>query len=302
MAVPSRGALVVLAACLASLATAASASAAAPAASGTVYGGYTAQDAPLVVTLDRTRTQIRTVGIHVASADGYTFGDTGRAVAVKPPVMRVGDDIVTNTRISSTGAFKAAGQALTGYGGGPSGSGLLGVVTYTLTGKVKGALMQGTLKARLALTDPATGRPSRTVTFRTLSWVASSRPGRVFAGTTKANEPVVIELNATGHVCKFLRVPWSASGAAGDWAIAEAFRNMTLTGGAYARVWSSPFPRSDGGVNTFDYNLSMRVGATKASGSLQVKVTETSAAGAIEGTYDSGPIAFTAATSAKTAT
>jgi hypothetical protein len=301
MIVQLRRAFIALVVCLASLTAAASGLAATtPAASGTVYGGYTSQDAPLVVTLDRTRTQIRTVGIWVVSADHYVFSRTGRAVAVKPPVLRMGDDFITNARISRTGAFKATGTAVMSYAG-DNGTVLPGVVTYTLTGKVRRAVMQGTLKAQLALTDPSTMKVAKTVTFGTRRWVASSQPGRVFAGTTKAQEPVVIELNATGHVCKVLRVPWHADGPAGSWVIAEAFTNMTLRGGAYSRVWSQPYSRDDGGQNTFDYNLSVRVGATKASGALQVKVTETSAAGAVEGAYDSGRVTFTATTSAKTA-
>lgn len=234
------------------------------------------------------------------SADQYTFGDTGRVVAVKPPVLRMGDDVVTNARISRTGAFKAAGTAVTSYGG-ADGSVLLGVVNYTLTGKVKGGQMQGTLQARLTLTDPSTMQAAKTVTFGTRRWVASSQPGRMFAGTTKTGEPVVVSLNATGHVCKFLRVPWYADGPNGSWAFAETFTNMTLHGGAYSRVWSEPYSRDDGGQNTFDYNLSVRVGATKATGALQVNVTETSAAGAVEGTYDAGRVTFTATTSAKAA-
>jgi hypothetical protein len=241
--------------------------------------------------LDRTRTAIRTVGIYVENRDGYVFSDTGHGVATRPPVMRFGDDMILGTKISTTGAFKATGQALTGYGE------QIGLLTYTLTGKVKGAVMQGSLRARLALSDPATQHVVKTVTFRTLRWMATSRAGRVFGGMTSRRDPVVVELNASGRVAKFLRIPWSASSETSNWIVPETLTNQRLAGGTASRTWSTPFTRDDGGRNTFDYALTLRVTGTKASGALQVKVTETSAAGAVEAISDSGTVKFTAASS-----
>jgi hypothetical protein len=293
-----RGALAGAVVCaLLAIGAASAPAATAPRASGTVYGGYTAQNDPLTITLDRSRRIVRTLGLYIESGDGYAFGDIGDRAAVRPPVVTPGQNIFTAARISATGTIKAVGQAVGSWGDQP------GTLTYTLAGKVKGALMSGTVKAQLVLSASATA-PAKTVTFPSQRWVATSRPGRVFAGATNVNQPVVVELNSTGGTVKTLRVPWHAAATTpgttgGDWAMADTFRNLPLLNGAFIRSWSEPYTRPDGGTNTFDYALTIRAGHTKVTGSIQTKVTETDAAGTVQGTYDSGAVTFSAATSAR---
>lgn len=289
----ARMAVVACAGALAALAFAGSALAArGPAAAGTVYGGYSGQDSPMVVTLDRKRTSIKTVGFFVESPDYYLFGDTGRAVAIKPQRVQMGDHVVWGTRIAQNGSFKASGVAVTMYGDNP------GAFEYTLRGRVKRGAMQGTLQGTLSLVDPATGQTIKTVPFPAVRWIAVSAPGRVFAGTTATRDPVVVELNrAGGNRATFVRIPWRASSDTSAWALSETLRGLKLAGGAYTAAWSEPYTRQDGGRNTFDYAFALRVTGFKAAGTIQVKVTETDAAGAVEGTCDSGVVSFRATSS-----
>jgi len=262
-----------------------------PAAAGTEYGGYTEQDTPIVVTLTRSRTSIRTVGLCLYGRNGYVFGHTAHSAPAEPPLLAPGDHVVWRTRIAPNGAFRALGAARAYYGDRD------GRFTYTLTGRVDGAVMQGTVRGMLALSDTASGDVRRTIAFPTQRWVARSAPGRVFAGTTAGRQPVVVELSKSGSKVATMRIPWSASSDFGSMAISETLRALRLDGGAYSGTWTEPYSREDGGRNVFDYYLSLRVSGFGVSGMLQVLATATSPAGELEGTFGSGVVRFTARSS-----
>ena len=261
------------------------------AATGTVYGGYTSQNAPFTVELSPDRTTLRSLGVYLEGAEGYTFSNVARALPVDPPAMQLGTSVVQAVRLSRTGTFKTTGRGAMRYGE------QLGLFTYTVKGKAKRDAMSGTISGKLALSDKTTLQLVKTVQFPALKWMAMSAPRRIFAGRTAWDDPVVAELAGDRRTIEALRVPWATTD--GAWWMAERFNGLPLKAGSFAETWESPYKRDDGGTNLFAYTLRAKVAGRTLTGDLAVKVTMSDAAGAATATSEMPTTMFTARSSAR---
>src|SRR5690242_16620078 len=136
-----------LAAALAAAAMAAGAPAAVaartPVATGTIYGGYTSQDAPMMVTLTPDHRRLRSIDAYVSAKcdDGkpLTYNGVATFVPEMPPTFTDGDDVLVGGRLPSGGKVTAKGAGAEDYG-----ATLDAAFVQTLKAKVRGNRASGT--------------------------------------------------------------------------------------------------------------------------------------------------------------
>jgi len=271
-------------------------SAAAPAAAAPVqvYGGHTAQDAPIALRVagsGRTLTQLL---VHVRApcddGNGATWSGAASFAAFAPPTINLGANVFSPARISRRGAFRATGMARDTYGD------KLGTVTQTIRGTIRRGVAHGTFAATIEIIDPATGAKVTSCRSGTLRWAARSAPGRVYAGLTSARLPIVIERSRSGRKVNSMWVSWAAPCQnAGGWAVAEELVNFPVSGaGRFGDTFSDEMKVDGVGTNAFAYRLAGTAGASRAAGTLRVEITEKDAAGATTDTCDTTLVSWSA--------
>src|SRR3954452_23515996 len=108
-----------VAACMAAAAPAGLA-AKGPVATGTIYGGYTAQDAPMIVTLTPDHRRVHSIDAYVSAKcdDGksLTYNGVATFTPEMPPTFTDGDDILVGGRLSAGGTLTAKGAGAEDYG------------------------------------------------------------------------------------------------------------------------------------------------------------------------------------------
>jgi hypothetical protein len=267
---------------LALTATAAAPAAAAPAA---IYGGHTAQHAPIAlrVSADGRTLQQLLVHVHFACDDGESASWAGAAsfTTFKPPTISLGENAFSPARVSRRGSFRATGLAMESYGD------HFGAIRETIRGTVRRGVARGTYSATLDITD-AGGAKAISCRTGTLRWEARSAPGRTYAGLTSSGRPVVAQRSRDGRRIDSLWMSWGAPcQKGGGFSIGEEFVRFPLSGGGrFGNPFSDDYKLDDGGTRTYAYELEGKVGASRASGTLRVLVTEKDAAGATTDSCD----------------
>ena len=263
--------------------------AAAPAAAAPeqVYGGHTAQDAPIALRVAGSGRALTQLLAHVRAAcdDGNAATWSGAAsfAAFAPPTIGPGENVFSPARVSRRGAFRATGMATDAYGD------MIGKVTETIRGTIRRGVAHGTFSATIDISDPASGAKVTSCRSGTLRWAARSAPGRVYAGLTSDRRPIVVQRSRSGRKVDSLWVSWSAPCRnVGGFYVAEELVNFPVSGGGrFGDAFADEVKPEEGGTRAFAYRLDGRAGASRAAGTLRVEVTDKDAAGTTTDTCDS---------------
>jgi hypothetical protein len=269
-----------------------------PVATGTQYGGYTSQDDPLTITLAADRRHVQRLGLQVSAKcdDGKSlnYAEPARFEPDLPPAFTEGDNVLAGGALSPTGKLHAAGAGVEDYGT------MVGALKETLTAKVRRGRATGTYAATFTLVDRQSGETATTCRTGTLKWLAVSDPGRVFAGQTTQSMPVVLELTPTGDTVDALRIGWYAACNEGGFSVGDHLRGFAVSkSGVFGTTFDNDNPLSDGSHQKFHWNVAGRIGAHKASGSIQVHEDDTGPDGAPTDSCDTGSVRWTATSSRK---
>jgi hypothetical protein len=97
-----------------------------------------------------------------------------------------------------------------------------------------------------------------------------------------------------------MRIGWFAKcTSGGSYIVADRLNAFPLSStGVFGEPFTIPRPQPDGSKASYAYNLSGKVGKTRATGTLQVKETDTDAAGATTDACDTAAIHWSARSSA----
>jgi hypothetical protein len=248
---------------------------------GTSYGGHTMGERryPVVLWLSADRTAIARVvtAHHAPCTSGLAFNlvDNG------PPRWVVQPD----------GRFRAVRE--------PDpfdlDKGITARARVTITGRIKGRKVAGTVALHVDEKDPSgvtVATCDSTAAFR-----ARSAPGRVYAGATSQNGPVVLELDRRREQVAHLRVGWQSvceSGA--EFQVADHQVDFDLVRKRFGDEYDAPpYDIDGGGQGTDHYLVRGRVAnRRKAAGVFRVTTDERDAAGEPADACDSGRLTFRA--------
>jgi hypothetical protein len=279
---------------LAGVALALTAAAPAAAAPASVYGGHTAQDAPIALRVAGSRRALTQLLVHVRAAcddgNGATWSGAASFAAFAPPTIDVGENVFSPARLSRRGAFRAKGVATDAYGE------MIGKVTETIRGTIRRGAAHGTFSATIEIVDPATGAKVTSCRSGTLRWAARSAPGRVYAGLTSDRRPIVVQRSRSGRKIDSLWVSWSAPCRnVGGFNVAEELVNFPVSGrGRFGDTFTDDVKPAEGGTRAFAYLVDGRAGGSRVAGSLRVEVTDKDAAGTITDSCDTTLLSWSA--------
>jgi hypothetical protein len=172
------------------------------------------------------------------------------------------------------------------------------VQTVTLAGKLGAKSASGSLKAQVAIIDKASGDTTTTCSLST-AWRATRAPGRVYAGRTSQDEPIVARVDAKRKRVADVLVSWDSATCQtpGFVHYGEQLHNFALAKtGRFGATWNSTERDSDGGTIRSDYALAGRASARQVSGTLRIGVTWMDGAGATTDACDSGGLTYPAQT------
>ncbi len=267
---------------------------AAPPAFAGVYGGTTSDDAAIVVESDAKAKKLRRAVIawSAACGDGRQIPWTSDlSPATAEPGFMPGPDDLAMSR-NAKGRF--SGKQITSGGNGSTSA----IVEVTLSGKLRTTSASGKLRAHIVIIDDAAGTEVTTCDTGSLSWSASRSPGRIYAGSTSQDHPVVARVDRKRGRVTDLLVGWESASCQPDgyyW-VPEHFTGLRLQGSSFTDAFDQSYTLDDGGSIAFAYALGGKVSKRTIRGDLQVTVTGTDAAGAPNLACDSGKLSWRAAT------
>jgi hypothetical protein len=260
-----------------------------------VYGGSTSAGEAIVVTADKAGKKLRSavVSWRAECADGEYFA-TGSALtpAQSAPGFTPGPD---ELEIKRNGKRRFAGTQHVGYGLGDA----FAAVTVALDGRLGAKAASGTLSAEVAIIERATGNALTTCRTGRERWRAARAPGRIYAGKTSQDQPIVARLDAKRRRVTDVMLGWDSSSCQPEGAVhyPERLSNFRLAStGRFGDEWDATEPVSDGGSARTTYALTGRIARGGARGTLKIGVTWTDPAGAVTRTCDSGSVSWKAAT------
>lgn len=272
-----------------------------PVATGTVYGGYTSQDDPFALKLTADRRHLSTLLLYVEGKcdDGHTitYAEPAKFAPEAPPVVGPGENVLVGGRLSPRGAFKYSGVATESYGD------VVGMIKETVSGRIRAGRASGTYSATIDVVNKQSNAKVATCRTGVVKFLAISSPGRVYAGLTSQNNPVVVELNATRSKIDKLRIGWDTScTSGGGYTVGDHFSNFAVREtGAFSDTWNGDFPQQDGKKMSMTFAVQGTLARAQARGTLSVKETDTDTGGATTDTCDTGTISWSARSSAKPA-
>jgi hypothetical protein len=267
----------------------------AAAASDTVLGGHTSDDAPVslrVAAHGRTLTGMAIqVGFRCDAGYDASWSGVASFHAFRPATVRPGENVFAPARISRRGTFRATGEAVSTYG-----EDAVGTITEKLHGSIRRGVAHGTYTATLVMANKDTGATITTCRSSTLRWEARSAPGRVYAGLTSSGEPLVIERSRDRRRVSVVWMAWTAPCASGGaFEVGEGLTNFTLArSGHFGSSWNDETKQADGGSTVLAYALDGTLGASRAFGTFAVKVTQTDGGGAVTESCESTMVHWTA--------
>ena len=155
--------------------------------------------------------------------------------------------------------------------------------------------MSGTAQMHVEETD-ATGVQVATCDIAT-PFNAKSSPGRVYAGASSQNGPVVITLPATRHKVGHFRIGWqSECESTAEFQVADDQLNFPI--GANRRFGdeynAQPYTTDAGGKGVDHYDIHGKVSPTRISGRFHVTTKETNAEGAPSDSCNTRRLTYTA--------
>ena len=170
-------------------------------------------------------------------------------------------------------------------------------VAVTFAGRLRAGSASGTLSADVVVLDES-GNEVDSCRTGTTNWNASRSPGRLFAGKTSQDEPVVVRVDAgRRNVTNFL-VGWQTAGCRpeGFARSGESLANFPLRAGRFGDALVSSYDDPGGGIQRYTMDLAGKVTHRSAGGTLRATITVTDAAGATTLSCDSGGVTWKATT------
>jgi hypothetical protein len=265
-------------------------------AANAVYGGSTSGGEAIVVNADKARKRLRTavVAWKADCGDGPYFA-TGSALTASKTSPGFTPD-PGELLMSRNGKRRFAGMQHGAVDLGDS----IGAVEVRLEGRLGAKAASGTLSAKVAIIDKATGNQQQTCTTGRMRWKAARSPGRVYAGRTSQDQPFVARLDARRKRITDLLVSWDSSSCRPEGFVhyGESLSNFGLAStGRFADSWDDTEQGADGNAARITYAVAGRVARRGAArGTLRIGVTWTDAAGATTRSCDSGAVSWKATT------
>ena len=145
--------------------------------------------------------------------------------------------------------------------------------------------------------DPETGNTTASCQT-TRKWTATRDPGIIYGGATSQGQPFVIRLNQQRKRVNDVITTWYANCTPeGVFRAPDHFGNFPVKGtGAFGGPFEWDTNLDAGAKRKYAYQFKGRLTSKAVKGTLQVKVTETDAAGAAGASCDTGGLTFKAAT------
>lgn len=261
---------------------------------GTVYGGATSQDNPIILTVAAHGKWLNTASMFVdtrcADGDRLALPITVAFARGGPALIQPGQDVLRGGRLSRRGTFRSEGSGAVHLGS------ATGSFRQRLTGTVgRDGGAAGKLRMTVHVTDVATGTPLTRCDSSVVRWSARSERGRVFGGHTTEGLPVVVELDEGGQALRHFRFAWHADCIpVGGITFGDRISFRRMAGGAYSEVFQHTTSAPDGSRQLQDYAVNVRTSRSTVSGDFSVKLTEFDPAGATVTTCDTRTQAWTA--------
>jgi hypothetical protein len=258
-----------------------------------VYGGSTTAHEPIVLRADRAGQRLRSaVMTWEAKCDqGAIFPFAAELPAVMLTRGLSQDAFELAMSRNAKGHF--SGTQLAGFQLGSE----TAMVTVTFAGTLRARSAFGMLSADVAILDESGNEVDACHTGAT-RWNASRSPGRLFAGKTSQDEPIVLRLDAKRRNVRNVLVGWQTASCRPEafGRFAESFTNFPLRGGRFGDALESSYDDADGGKLRYTMELAGKVTRRSAHGTLQATITGTDAAGATTLSCDSGGVTWKTAT------
>jgi hypothetical protein len=258
------------------------------------YGGSTSAGAPIVINADKKAKSLRSAIVSWRAAC-----DDGRGFPVAMPVTAVKSESgfvpgIRELATSRNGKGRFAGIHVGAFNMGD----LAGLMTASYGGKLSGKRASGTLTATITVVDQA-GNTVTTCRTGSVRWSATRAPGRVYAGSTAQDHPVVVRVDAKRRKVSDLMFGWQSGTCKPDdvfLSVNEDFSDFPLGSGRFGDAFNTSYTPGEGGSGKVAYDITGRVARTRASGSFRVGLTETDAAGNVTTACDSGSVSWSAVT------
>ena len=258
-------------------------------AASTVFGGQTNADEAIVVRADAKAKKLRSIAIawEAQCTGGKFFSDS---IELAP----VGANSTPQPRrllMSRNGKGRFAGKQIATYQLDTANAGVI----VDISGRIRGRRASGTLAATVKILDTATGAVQDSCTTDTVRWTATRDPGRIYGGTSAQDEPVVVRLDRRRKKVAEVLFGWQSASCQPPDAflrVGERATSFPLRHTRFGDAWDQSYNLDGGGKAAVSYALDGRVARRSATGTLQVKVEETDAAGAVTMTCDSGTVGW----------
>jgi hypothetical protein len=260
-----------------------------------VYGGTTSGGEPIAVTAGKGAKKLNSIVVAWAADcdDGMRFPATAELTpALDQPGFTPGPEDLAMAR-NAKGRFKGTEMAGVDLGDATA------AISLQVEGKFGRGRASGTLSAVVKIADKATGSAQASCQTGTLRWKASRSPGKIFAGQTSQEAPVVVRVDSRRRKVSDLMLTWHSQSCTPDGfaRYAEDLTNFPIArSGAFADTFSQDYAMDGGGKRTFAYQIAARMTKTVVRGTIHVGVTETDGTGAQTSSCDTGGITWKART------
>ena len=260
-----------------------------------VYGGSTSAGAPIVITADKKAKKLKS-----AVVSWRAVCDDGRGFPVAMPLAVAKaesgfDPGVRELATSRNGKGRFAGVQVGSFSMGDQAA----IMAANYAGKLSAKRASGTLVAVIRVVDQASGDTVANCTTGSVRWSATRAPGRVYAGSTAQDDPIVVRLDAKRRKVADLLFSWQSGTCKPDsvfLSVNESFSDFPLASGRFGDAFNMTFKPDEGGDGKVAYDITGRVARTRASGTFRVNLTETDAAGTVTTACDSGSVSWSAVT------
>ena len=259
-----------------------------------VYGGSTSAGAPIVINADKKAKSLRSavVSWRADCDDGRGFPITAALTAAKAEPGF--DPSFSELATSRNGKGRFAGVQVGGLDMGEQAA----ILSARYAGKLTAKRASGTLDATITVVDQG-GNTVTTCRTGSVRWSATRSPGRVYAGSTAQDHPVVVRVDAKRRKVSNLLFGWQSGTCKPDsifLSVSESFSDFPLAGGRFGDAFNMTYKPDEGGEGKVAYDITGRVARTRVSGTFRVNLTETDPAGNVTTACDSGSVSWSAVT------
>lgn len=237
-----------------------------------VYGGETKAGDPIVITSDAKAKKITGAVFRIrinGKDDWWAVGERAKArpAPANPDLLPLGALVTTR---NGHGRFAARTFIQVKFDPNK-------VVDIRITGTLQPRKASGTIKATVnnTMTDEVAGSA-------TVKWTAKRAAGRVYGGATAAGLPIVISLDRHGVAAELgLSCYTEQSTPPGRyWSSNEWLTGFSVVNGRFGGAFSLPEQEADGTTTTYQWNLTGRISAMSARGTVAMTVSGAESSGA----------------------